>query len=200
MLKYPHLFEPIRLGKTQFKNRIFASPISERAHDSQNRPIAECIAYYEQKAIGGVASVCVGDCVVDTKNGLYGEYMIHLDDPMARRSLNLLSTAVTRQGAMASVELQHAGLYAAGSRRAGNRVYGPCGGVDAEGNEYYEMPEDIILHTIDAYAKAAAFAKQSGFGMVTIHGGHGWLFSQFLSSKVNLRRDKWGGSLENRMR
>jgi NADPH-dependent 2,4-dienoyl-CoA reductase/sulfur reductase-like enzyme len=36
--------------------------------------------------------------------------------------------------------------------------------------------------------------------MVTIHGGHGWLLSQFMSSKVNLRKDRWGGSLENRMR
>ncbi len=200
MLKYPHLFEPIRLGKTLFRNRLFASPISERALDTENRPNAECVAFYEQKAMGGVASICVGDCVVDTKTGLYGDYMIHLDDPMTHRSLNLLSTAVSRQGAVASVELQHAGLYATSSRLAGNRVYGPCGGVDAQGNEYFEMPEDIINQTIEAYAKAAAWAKQCGFGMVTIHGGHGWLFSQFMSPKVNLRRDKWGGSLENRMR
>ncbi len=200
MLKYPNLFEPIRLGKTLFKNRIFASPISERALDSKNRPNAECIAFYEQKAMGGVASVCVGDCVVETTHGLYGEFMVHLDDPATHRSLNLLSAAVNRQGTVASVELQHAGLYAAGSRLAGNKVYGPVGGIDAHGNEYFEMPEEIIAETINAYAKAAAWAKQCGFGMVTIHGGHGWLFSQFMSSKVNLRRDRWGGSLENRMR
>jgi NADPH-dependent 2,4-dienoyl-CoA reductase/sulfur reductase-like enzyme len=39
-----------------------------------------------------------------------------------------------------------------------------------------------------------------GFGMVTVHAGHGWLLSQFVSSKVNTRRDRWGGSLENRTR
>lgn len=200
MLKYPHLFEPIRLGKTVFRNRMFASPISERALDSQNRPNAECIAFYEQKAMGGAASVCIGDCVVDTKNGLFGEYMVHLDDPMTHRSLNLLSNAITRQGAVASVELQHGGIYSKGSRFTGNKVYGPCGGVDAVGNEYLEMPEDVIFQTIDAFAKAAAWAKMCGFGMVTVHGGHGWLLSQFMSSKVNLRRDKWGGSVENRMR
>jgi 2,4-dienoyl-CoA reductase-like NADH-dependent reductase (Old Yellow Enzyme family)/thioredoxin reductase len=200
MLKYPHLFEPIRLGKTVFRNRVFASPISERAVDSQYRPNADGIAFYEQKAMGGAASVCIGDCVVDTKHGLLGDFMVRLDDPGTHRSLNLLSDAITRQGAVASVELMHAGLYAYGSRMAGNKVYGPCGGVDAQGNTYFEMPEEEIEKTIDAYANAAAWAKACGFGMVTVHGGHGWLFSQFMSSKVNLRKDKWGGSLENRMR
>ncbi|SHI09953.1 2,4-dienoyl-CoA reductase [Sporobacter termitidis DSM 10068] len=200
MLRYPHLFEPIRLGKTTFRNRMFASPISERALDSRNRPNNDCIAFYEQKAMGGAASVCVGDCVVDTKNGLFGEFMVHLDDPGTHHALNLLSAAVTRQGAVASVELQHAGLYAYGSRAAGSAVYGPCAGVDSLGNEYQEMPEEIIEKIIASYAGAAAWAKLCGFGMVTVHGGHGWLLSQFMSSKVNLRGDKWGGSLENRMR
>jgi 2,4-dienoyl-CoA reductase-like NADH-dependent reductase (Old Yellow Enzyme family)/thioredoxin reductase len=200
MLKYPHLFEPIRLGKTVFRNRMFASPISGRALDTQNRPDNDCIAFYEQKAMGGAASVCIGDCVVDSANGLFGEPMVHLDDPGTHRPLNLLSAAISRQGAVASVELQHAGIYAAESRRKGNRVYGPCGGVDAEGNEYFEMSEDDIERTINAYARAAAWAKQCGFGMVTVHGGHGWLLSQFMSSKVNHRKDTWGGSLENRMR
>ncbi len=200
MLKYPHLFEPIRLGKTMFRNRMFASPISERALDSLNRPNDACIAFYEQKAMGGAASVCIGDCVVDTKAGLFAENMIHLDDPMTHHSLNLLSNAITRQGAVCSVELQHGGIYSYASRLAGNKVYGPCAGIDAEGHEYFEMPEDVIYQTIEAYAKAAAWAKTCGFGMVTIHGGHGWLMSQFMSSKVNLRRDKWGGSIENRMR
>ncbi len=200
MLKYPHLFEPIRLGKTLFRNRMFASPISERALDSLNRPTDACVAFYEQKAIGGAASVCVGDCVIDSKYGMFGEFMIPLDDVRTNHALNMLSNAVTRQGAVASVELQHAGLYASGTRALGLPVYGPVDGVDAAGNTYEQMPEETIEHTIGAYASSAAWAKQCGFGMVTLHGGHGWLMSQFMSSKVNTRRDKWGGSLKNRMR
>lgn len=200
MLTYPHLFEPIRLGKTIFRNRMFASPISERALDSLDRPNNDCIAFYEQKAMGGVASICVGDCVVDSKRGVFGESMIRLDDPRTHHSLNLLSNAVARQGAVASVELQHGGIYSHWSRHSGTKIYGPCGGVDAAGNDYYEMPEEVIYETAEAFARAAAWAKQCGFGMVTVHGGHGWLLSQFMSSKVNQRRDKWGGSLENRMR
>ncbi len=202
IIRYPHLFEPIRLGRTLFRNRIFASPISGRSMDAFNRLNNDGIAFYERKAIGGVASVCVGDGLVDSKHGMYGNpgYMLPLDDPLSNRSLNLLSTAVSRHGAVASVELQHCGLYSWGSEANGETVYGPCGGMCARGYEYYEMPEEIILSTIDAFAKAAAWAKQCGFGMVTIHGGHGWLISQFMSSKVNQRKDQWGGSLENRMR
>jgi 2,4-dienoyl-CoA reductase-like NADH-dependent reductase (Old Yellow Enzyme family) len=62
------------------------------------------------------------------------------------------------------------------------------------------MTEDIIERTIQRFAASALAAKKAGFGMVTIHGGHGWLLSQFFSPFSNKRADKWGGSLENRCR
>ncbi len=62
------------------------------------------------------------------------------------------------------------------------------------------MPDEAIEETIEAFGNAAAFAKFCGFGLVTIHAGHGWLLAQFLSSKVNNRKDQWGGSVENRCR
>ncbi len=169
--------------------------------DAINRPDDNYIAFYTRKAMGGAASVCLGDCVVDSANGTFGEHMIRLDDPKEHTPMCRMAASISRYGAVASVELQHGGLYSKHSRAVGNTVYGPCHGYDAEGNEYLEMPEDVILKTIDAYARAAAFAKSCGFGMVTIHGGHGWLMSQFMSSKVNRRTDMWGGDkLENRMR
>ncbi|MDR0813820.1 MAG: FAD-dependent oxidoreductase [Oscillospiraceae bacterium] len=199
-LKYPHLFEPITLGTTVFRNRLFASPISGRSLDPANRPDPECCAFYGRKAEGGAASVCIGDCVVDSENGLFGDFMIRLDDPLSGHALGRLSHAITRAGAVASVELQHGGLYSRASRRNGFDVYGPVAGIDAEGQEYAEMPESVIEATIEKYARAALNAKLCGFGMVTVHAGHGWLLSQFVSSKVNTRRDRWGGSLENRTR
>jgi len=198
--RYPHLFEPITLGKTTFRNRLFASPVSGRNVDSRFRPDDNYTAFYERKAIGGAASVCLGDCVVDSVHGMFGEPMIRLDSPDNHTPLNRLTASVRRHGAICSVELQHGGRYSHHSRMLGETIYGPSGGVDPSGYEYFEMPEEIILETIEKYAKAAAFAKACGCGMVTIHGGHGWLMSQFMSSKVNLRTDKWGGSVENRMR
>ena len=198
--RYPHLFKPVTLGRTVFRNRLFSSPMSGRNLDPRFRPDDNYTAFYERKAIGGAASVCLGDCVVDSVHGMFGEPMIRLDDPSNHTPLNRLTAAVRRHGAVCSVELQHGGRYSYQSAGEGYAIYGPCAGVDANGLEYLEMPEDVIWETVEKYARAAAFAKACGFGMVTIHGGHGWLLSQFMSSKVNLRKDRWGGSLENRMR
>ena len=197
---YPRLFSPIRLGKQWFRNRIFASPISGRSLDSLNRPTAEAVAFYEEKARGGAASVCLGECAVDSEYGLYGEQMIRADDPRNHHAFNMLTTGITRFGSVASAELTHAGLYSNAARAAGRPVYGPVDGVTASGEEYREMPEEMIQRTIARFADAAAFLKSCGFGMVTVHMGHGWGLSQFLSSKVNTRHDRWGGSLENRCR
>jgi len=112
----------------------------------------------------------------------------------------MLTTGITRYGSVASAELTHAGLYAHASYREGGVMYGPVAGVNAMGEEYREMPEEIIEYTVRRFADAAAFLKSCGFGMVTVHMGHGWGLSQFLSSKVNTRTDRWGGSLENRCR
>jgi len=62
------------------------------------------------------------------------------------------------------------------------------------------MSIELINKTIDDYASAALRCKDSGFKMVMIHGAHGMLPSQFLSSYVNKRTDRYGGSLENRAR
>ncbi|NLA88151.1 MAG: FAD-dependent oxidoreductase, partial [Clostridiales bacterium] len=109
-----------------------------------------------------------------------------------------------RHGAVASVELQHAGMFAnrdlsfKGAAARGV-AYGPVE-CELDGRHILPMTEELILETIEAFAGAALFAKQCGFGMVTIHGGHGWLISQFVSPFVNTRTDRWGGSVENRAR
>lgn len=197
---YPLLFSPIRLGKQWFRNRIFASPISGRSLDSLNRPNDDCIAFYEEKARGGAASVCLGECAVDSVNGIYGEHMVRGDDPRNHHAFNLLTAGITRFGSVASAELSHAGLYAHAAKESGGYAYGPVAGINNAGEEYREMPEEMIEYTIGRYADTAAFMKACGFGMVTVHMGHGWGLSQFLSSKVNTRTDRWGGTLENRCR
>ena len=101
---------------------------------------------------------------------------------------------------VAAVELQHSGANSYYSARHGNQIYGAVDGENALGMFVPAMPEEVIVETIEAYADAAAFAKFCGFGMVTVHAGHGWLLSQFLDPTVNDRKDRWGGSVENRCR
>ena len=62
------------------------------------------------------------------------------------------------------------------------------------------MTDDDIETIIDAFGESARRVQEAGFDGVQIHGAHGYLITQFLSPSVNRRRDRWGGSLENRMR
>jgi NADPH-dependent 2,4-dienoyl-CoA reductase/sulfur reductase-like enzyme len=62
------------------------------------------------------------------------------------------------------------------------------------------MPEELIWEITGKFANAALLVKECGFGMVTVHAGHGWLLNQFFAPRLNNRTDKWGGSTENRAR
>jgi len=198
--KYPNLFKPIVLGNTLFKNRIFASPTGYTDTGRFGDLPTDAALYYERKARGGVASVAVGECKVDVKYGRSSPNSMCLDDPYSRNSYCRAIDAVRRHGAICSAELNHPGKLANRHKDMLGMSYGPVDGHD-DGFTFYEMPEEVILYTIEQFGKCAAIAKSYGFGMVTLHGGHGWLISQFLSPSLNTRKDKWGGpDIENRAR
>jgi 2,4-dienoyl-CoA reductase-like NADH-dependent reductase (Old Yellow Enzyme family)/thioredoxin reductase len=198
MHTYKHLFEPIQLGRQLFRNRIFASPQDFPGLTADRFLTKDGTAFYETKAKGGFASVCVGDFMVDTKAGHSHPFQLRGDDVKGKVSLTLTANAITRHGAVASVELNHAGVNAIPMEEG--FVYGFTDGVRHDGVSVRAMDEAWIEGLIESFARGAAFARQCGFNMVTIHGGHGWLFSQFMSPRDNKRTDRWGGSFENRMR
>lgn len=198
--RYPRLFTPIKLGDTIFRNRLFAAPVGYEYLSSQNYPLDESIAFYERKAIGGPATVSIGSAVPDSRRGPIGLSNLYLDDPTALPPIYRLASAISRHGAIPAIELQHCGANAYISAARGNQIYGAVDGENALGQFVPAMPDEVIEETIEAFGNAAAFAKFCGFGLVTIHAGHGWLLAQFLSSKVNNRKDQWGGSVENRCR
>ena len=219
--KYQRLFEPFAIGNTVFRNRIFASPEGFYNVGGDNLPSLDEIAFFERKAVGGLASVCVGDCIIDSGTGTHYPYLIQMDNVNTLPGLSALAGAITRHGAVAAAELSHAGYYArfvkdpggqnygpdstgeAEARKAGAKggtLYGPVYMADSKYGEVEAMPEELILRLIDKYGAAASWAKRCGFNMVTVHAGHGWMLAQFMSPLVNTRTDRWGGSFDNRMR
>ncbi len=199
--QFPHLFEPLKVRGTTFKNRIFSAPQGYYNVGPEAHPNADMVAYFEAKAQGGIASVCIGDAIVHSPTGNKGS-VPHLDDPTSRVHMAYLANAINRHGAVATVELNHAGMYSRAVVNEGKPLYGPSAMAPTDYHpwEVEEMPEDVIIDIIESFGKGAAFVKSLGYGMVTIHGGHGWLVHQFMSERLNHRTDKWGGSLENRMR
>ena len=196
MLRYPNLFKPFKIGNTVFKNRIFLSPTGYMDfYGDGTTPTEEFIAYYERKAMGGAATVCVGECHLLPEMTRTGKLGIDMTDDSVMRFMNRLAERVKRLGAVPSMELQHGGM-------AADAGYGPvAGGVPGYmDKECHAMTEEEIYDVIEMFAAGAARAKYYGFGMVTVHGGHGWLLHQFFSPVTNTRTDRWGGSAENRSR
>ena len=199
-MRFTNLYAPIMLAGTQFRNRIFAAPIGlEYYPDERLHPGDDFIAFFERKAQGGAATVSIGSAVADNNRAAVGP-SIRFDDPTAIHPLYRLAESISRHGAVADVELQHCGANSYYSNLdLGNAIYGAYQTINGLGMEIPEMPEDVIVDTIGKFGDAAQTAKHCGFGMVTLHAGHGWLFSQFLGPGNN-RKDKWGGSMENRAR
>jgi 2,4-dienoyl-CoA reductase-like NADH-dependent reductase (Old Yellow Enzyme family)/thioredoxin reductase len=189
-----------------FRNRIFASPTGVFFADPNHRPINETICYYERKAKGGAASVCVGDAMVDGVHGAHGEYCMLMEDPGLMPVLNKLSSEINRHGAVATLEMFHAGSAASVSYHAGHEIYGPQDErvVGALGSHQAAQVKALDRSTMDRiiqqHIDGALKAKSCGFGMVMLHGAHGFLIHQFMSPTLNHRTDEYGGSFENRMR
>lgn len=197
--KYPHLFSPIQAGGTLFRNRIFAAPtgVSFLTHDEFLTP--EIGHYYERKALGGAASVCISGGGVSKRGMAYGGGMLPYENHRGFAYYNYVTNSITRHGCVAALELQHGGIHATRTGDLGMQMYGPSE-ADYKGYHSLPMTEEIIEETIADFIRGAKYAKRAGFGMVTVHGGHGWLVHQFISPSTNKRTDMWGGSLENRLR
>ncbi len=108
--------------------------------------------------------------------------------------------AIKIHGAVASIQLYHPGMYTVLHSSTDLNPISAMGFIRSDGVEVIAMDEDKIEETLEAYGNAAAMVKRAGFDMCQVHGGHGWLPSQFLSPLTNQRKDRWGGSLENRAR
>lgn len=199
---YPHLASPITIKGLTFKNRILGAPMSNPEMDSDSHMRKEDIAFHENRARGGLASVAIGLGIVDAVGRTHTKE-VALYDFGSLPSLKEASKAMHRHGCNAVMELAHGGKYAnaRGHGQASERyALGPNDEVNPDGLPVRSMTEEEIMHTAEAFGRAAGLVKQAGFDMVLIHGGHGWLLGQFMSPSMNHRTDRWGGSLENRMR
>lgn len=203
--KYPNLFTPIQIGGVTFRNRIAASPVGYNSHKMNDHTVGD---FYGFKARGGASAVTVGQTTVDSEHGIAMDGFLPLDTPDCITTLAVLADSIKKYGAFANLELIHPGRYAIQSFYQGNDIYSSVGGevhgsmvaMNAVGVVAKAATDEDIYRIVDKFATAAFNAMMAGFDMVTIHAAHGMFISQFMSPVENTRTDKWGGSLENRMR
>ena len=203
--KYPNLCKPIQIGNVIFRNRMFSAPMGGTDITADCTIGPKSTAFYELRAKGGAGAVTVSECMVHPETD--GSHAYHLDlsivDSLA--SFTYTADAIRRHGAIPSVELSHSGQYAGTylvdkNKKQGLSQWGVSPSVRPDGLEVKELTQEIIDDIVKSYGKVAGLAKRAGFEMIMVHGGHGWLINQFLSPYFNKRTDKYGGSLENRVR
>ena len=186
----------------RIKNRLFKSAMSEQLGDSNHNPTRALVRLYEVWARGGIGLAVTGNVMVD-RSALGEPKNVVLD---ARSDLSLFerwAAAGRKSGTHLWMQLNHPGKqipkFLAREPVAPSAV--PLGaGLERVFNLPRELSEPEILDITDKFAASAGLAKRAGFSGVQIHGAHGYLVSQFLSPHHNRRKDRWGGSLENRMR
>ncbi len=202
--KYPHLFSPYTIGKFTFRNRIIASPNMSGWPTREGSPDVNCLYDMVARAKGGAAVVTMGETAVNRYDAVRG-YVSFLDQEHILQGSVItpmhlhgkLVEAVNRHGALACVQLYHAGETASDFFSRGH-VMGPTGYVRGDGVQVYAMNESDMEKVCEDFERAARTAVLCGYQVLQVHCGHGWLISQFLSPLTNKREDEYGGSLENR--
>jgi 2,4-dienoyl-CoA reductase-like NADH-dependent reductase (Old Yellow Enzyme family) len=186
------LFEPYQIREMLIRNRFMRSATTSAYADEEGVVRDPIIRAYERLSKGGVGLIVKGHLYV-ADNGKAHDGMAGISSERHIPGLRRLTDAVHRHGGRIVAQINHAGVVHRPDRA------GPSEYREADWSAR-EMTEDEVDAAIQAFGDAAERAMQAGFDGVQIHGAHGYLISQFLSRLVNRRTDKWGGSLEKRMR
>jgi mycofactocin system FadH/OYE family oxidoreductase 2 len=195
---FDHLFSPLALGNVTLPNRVCF--LAHRTNFGKKGTFTDRhLAYYERRAQGGCGLIIVGELSIHPNDRPW-ESVIEAYHPQVVKDYRLLSEAVHAHGTFAFAQLGHHGFQSSGaiSRQA---VWGPSAMADiAFGETAKPMESEDMEEALEAFAKAAIFAREGGLDGIEIDMGPESLLRQFLSPISNHRQDEYGGSLENRMR
>ena len=197
------LFTPITLSNgTTIKNRFFKSAMSEGMGTKNFQPKKNIATLYKRWAEGGTGLIITGNIMVDPK-GTAEPGNIVFDKNSNMEILKNWAKQGQQHGAKVMVQLNHPGKQV--PKTIAKETVAPSAVPLGNGlNKLFSTPRVLttseVEELVQKFVTSAKVAKEAGFSGVQIHAAHGYLISQFLSPHDNIRTDKYGGSLENRMR
>jgi 2,4-dienoyl-CoA reductase-like NADH-dependent reductase (Old Yellow Enzyme family)/thioredoxin reductase len=201
MSKYPNLLSSITIRNHTYRNRIITGPTMFGAaafHEGFEEGVFQMV---ERRAQGGAAAVTTGEMAVNTEEGdcfvnAPIDYSKH-EGPYFE-GFREYANRIKKHGAIAMLEFGHDVAYA--EVKPPYHPYGPIAFTREDGVEVLAMDEAMMDKITNDIARAAKFTMAAGFDGILLHGGHGFLFQQFISPRFNTRTDEYGGSMENRAR
>lgn len=192
---YSHLFSKITVGGRELKNRLTMAPLY-LGYAGEGGTVSDLfLDHYRLMAKSGVAMVVVENATVDYPTGSGSNRTLRADTDEAMEGLTKLASTIKKQGAIASLQINHAGRFAA----TADPALAPSA-VQTFGRMPRALTKEEMRKIARKFAEAASRVKKAGFDMVELHGGTGYLLSSFVSPRTNKREDEYGGSLENRQR
>lgn len=177
------------------KNRFMLAPLTnQQSHDDGTLSDDE-YKWLMMRAQGGfgLTMTCAAS-VQEIGRGFAGQLGCHSD--MHLEGLRRLASDMKAAGTLAIVQLHHAGNRSPKELIGTNPV---CPSDDAE-TDARALSHDEVKQLVSDFVAAAVRCEMAGFDGVELHGAHGYMICQFLSSEINKRTDEYGGSLENRAR
>jgi 2,4-dienoyl-CoA reductase-like NADH-dependent reductase (Old Yellow Enzyme family) len=203
-MSFPHLFAPLEIGPVEARNRIVFG--AHFTMFSEPSPVFgepgffgdRLGRYLAERARGGAGIVIAGQAQVHPTTAYQMQNNAVAWEPASVPHFRRLTSRVRAHGALTFLQLAHNG-----GVNQGPWSKLPAWAPSAVANSL-EAPKALeeheIAELIEHFARSAANAAAGGFDGIEVHGAHGYLIHEFLSPKHNRRTDRWGGSLENRMR
>ncbi len=220
--EFTNLLSPYTIGTKTFKNRILAAPHGTLHENDGGYMHQDYLDYCQVLMDGGVARISTLDNPVDPVYGGRGgaRRFSFFDEPMSvdlLESVKQYNRMAHARGVLTMIELSHGGKSNGAEPGYEHMMTADCAlavSADPPGPKMepvpgmppmIELPQRVMTRQdiediADQFARCAANVKECGCDGVVVHGGHGQLFTQFLSATSNRRTDEFGGSLENRAR
>ena len=202
--RFEALFTPMTLGTRRVRNRIMLAPMSVCYGDADGTVTEREIEHYARRAQGGAGVVITENFAVNIA-GRQMPLQTLASGEEHLPGLRRLAAGIRRHGALAMVQLVHAGRYAGPWEEYETRRRLAPSAVPFEltpGRVVtpQEITAEEIGETITAFVRAAQLCERAGFDGVDVHAAQGFLISGFLSPRTNRRTDQWGGSFAGRTR
>ena len=203
------LFSVLPMGRVVLQNRVVMAPMTRCRATPDHVPTPVMAEYYAQRAAAGLI---VTEGTSPAPDGLGYARIPGLFNADQVAAWRVVTDAVHAKGGRIFVQFMHTGRVSHPlNMPAGTRVLAPSavqlGGTmwtDAQGMQPHPVPAEMteadIATAIRAFADGAALAVKAGFDGVELHAANGYLLEQFLGITTNKRTDRWGGSVENRLR
>ncbi|UCV17853.1 alkene reductase [Ferribacterium limneticum] len=202
------LFTPVRVGRYTLPNRFVMAPMTRSRADDAGVPSDLATTYYAQRASAGLI-ITEGVFPSAMGKGYVRTPGIETDDQM--KAWKAVAEAVHAQGGRIFMQLMHCGRISHPSLLPENASPIAPSAIKPDGKAWtgngqvdFVTPRALstidIDRVIDDYAEATRRALEAGFDGVELHAASGYLPEQFLSSGSNQRQDKYGGSVDGRVR